>query len=97
MLFIMLGFTFFSASMLTGGTIGAGLSFKDFTISVLIGNLILGIYTGFLAFISSGTGLSTHLLAKYSFGEKGSYLVSFLLGVTQVGWFGVGIANEDRK
>lgn len=97
MLFIMLGFTFFSASMLTGGTIGAGLSFKDFTIAVLIGNLILGIYTGFLAFISSGTGLSKHLLAKYSFGEKGSYLVSFLLGVTQVGWFGVGIANEDRK
>ncbi|WP_414838930.1 cytosine permease [Carnobacterium sp. TMP28] len=92
MLFIMLGFTFFSASMLTGGTLGAGLSFRDFVIAVFIGNLILGIYTGFLAFISSGTGLSTHLLAKYSFGEKGSYLVSFLLGVTQVGWFGVGIA-----
>ena len=92
MLFIMLGFTFFSASMLTGGTLGSGLTFKDFMIAVLIGNLILGIYTGFLAYISADTGLSTHLLAKYSFGEKGSYLVSFLLGVTQIGWFGVGIA-----
>lgn len=92
MLFIMLGFTFFSASMLTGGTLGAGLTFKEFTIAVLIGNCVLGIYTGFLAYISAGTGLSTHLLAKYSFGEKGSYLVSFLFGITQVGWFGVGIA-----
>jgi len=92
MLFIMLGFTFFSASMMTGGTLGAGLSFKEFVIAVLIGNFVLGIYTGFLAYISADTGLSTHLLAKYAFGKKGSYLVSFLLGITQVGWFGVGIA-----
>src|SRR5699024_9110230 len=38
------------------------------------------------------TGLSTHLLARYAFGEKGSYLPSFLLSVTQIGWFGVGAA-----
>ena len=58
---------------------------------VLAGNLALGIYTGALAHIAK-TGLSTHLLAKYAFGEKGSYLPSFLLGFTQVGWFGVGVA-----
>lgn len=89
---VMLGFTFFSASMLAGGELGLGLSFTQFLIVVLAGNLALGAYTGALAYIAARTGLSTHLLARYSFGKKGSYLPSFLLGFTQVGWFGVGVA-----
>lgn len=92
MLAVMLGFTFFSASMWTGGTLGTGLEMKKFMLTVFLGNLILGVYTSLLAHIASKTGLSTHLLARYSFGEKGSYLVSSLLGITQVGWFGVGVA-----
>lgn len=92
MLVVMLGFTFFSASMLSGGTLGTSLPISDFLVAVFIGNLILCVYTGLLAYIAGDTGLSTHLLARYSFGEKGSYLVSFLLGATQVGWFGVGVA-----
>ncbi len=71
---------------------GTGLSFNDFFLAVLIGNLILGIYTSFLGYIGSSTGLSTHLLARFSFGSKGSWLPSVLLGGTQVGWFGVGVA-----
>nr|WP_208292069.1 cytosine permease [Providencia rettgeri] len=90
--FVMLGLTFFSASMWTGGALGTGLDFHDFFLAVLIGNLLLGIYTAFLGFIGSKTGLTTHLLARYSFGIKGSWLPSFLLGGTQVGWFGVGVA-----
>lgn len=92
MLVVMLGFTFFSASMLTGGTLGTSLAMKDFMVAVFLGNLILCAYTGLLAYIAGDTGLSTHLLARYSFGEKGSYLVSFLLSATQIGWFGVGVA-----
>lgn len=89
---VMLGLTFFSASMWTGGSLGTGLSFNDFFLAVLIGNLILGIYTSFLGYIGASTGLSTHLLARFSFGTKGSWLPSALLGGTQVGWFGVGVA-----
>ncbi|MDV5167701.1 cytosine permease [Photobacterium rosenbergii] len=89
---VMLGLTFFSASMWTGGTLGTGLSFDDFFLAVLIGNLILGIYTSFLGYIGASSGLSTHLLARFSFGSKGSWLPSLLLGGTQVGWFGVGVA-----
>ncbi len=90
--FVMLGLTFFSASMWTGGTLGTGLSYNDFFLAVLFGNLLLGIYTAFLGYIGAKTGLSTHLLARYSFGVKGSWLPSLLLGGTQVGWFGVGVA-----
>ena len=34
MFVVMLGFTFFSASMLTGGNLGTGLSLKEFFIAV---------------------------------------------------------------
>lgn len=92
MFVVMLGFTFFSASMLTGGNLGTGLSLKEFFIAVFLGNLILACYTGLLAYIGADTGLSMHLLARYSFGEKGSYVASFVTSITQIGWFGVGIA-----
>ena len=89
---VMLGLTFFSASMWAGGTLGAGLTFNEFLLAVIAGNLILGVYTAALGYIGARTGLSTHLLAHYSFGIKGSWLPSLLLGGTQIGWFGVGVA-----
>ncbi|WP_163391232.1 cytosine permease [Enterovibrio norvegicus] len=89
---VMLGLTFFSASMWTGGTLGTSLSFNDFFLAVLLGNLLLGIYTSVLGYIGASSGLSTHLLARFSFGAKGSWLPSLILGGTQVGWFGVGVA-----
>ena len=92
MFVIMLGFTFFSASMWTGQQMGVGLSLGKFITAVLLSNIILGIYTSLLALMASETGLSVHLLARNSFGVKGSWLPSFLLGFTQVGWFGVGVA-----
>lgn len=92
MFVVMLGFTFFSGSMLTGGNLGTGLPLKDFFIAVLIGNFILACYTGALAYMGAESGLSMHLLARYSFGEKGSYIASFVTSITQIGWFGVGIA-----
>jgi len=92
LLVIMLGFTFFSASMWAGATLGNSLTAPLFLLAVLAGNLILGAYTGLLAHIASRTGLSTHLLARRAFGQKGATLPSLLLGITQVGWFGVGVA-----
>jgi len=92
LLVIMLGFTFFSASMWAGATLGNGLRAPIFLLAVLGGNLLLGTYTGLLAHIASKTGLSTHLLARRAFGQKGAMLPSLLLGITQVGWFGVGVA-----
>lgn len=90
--FVMLGLTFFSASMWTGGTLGTSLTYDHFWKAILIGNLMLGVYTSCLGYIGAKTGLTTHILARYSFGIKGSWLPSLLLGGTQVGWFGVGVA-----
>ncbi len=78
--------------MWSGGTLGQGLKFSDFLWTVMAGNLLLGLYTSGLAYIGSKTGLSTHLLTKYTFGRNGSRLTSLVLAFTQVGWFGVGVA-----
>lgn len=92
MFMIMLGFTFFSASMWAGQQMAAGLDFYDFIGSLILGGIILGAYTGLLGYVGAKTGLSMDLLAKKAFGEKGSYLSSAMISFTQIGWFGVGIA-----
>lgn len=89
---VMLSLTFFSASMYSGGTLGLSMTFSDLVTVIIVGNLILGVYTGTLAFIASKTGFSTHILTRFSFGMSGSYISSFLLSATQIGWFGVGVA-----
>lgn len=68
MLVIMLGFTFYKGTMLTGGQLGTNLTFKSLVVVLLVGDLILGLYTAILSYISAKTSLSTHLLARYSFG-----------------------------
>lgn len=89
---IMLGFTFFSASMWTGVSLANGLDLSGFFAAVLIGGAILAAYTGTLGYIGSQTGLSFDLLAQRSFGKVGSYLPSAMISLTQIGWFGVGAA-----
>ena len=92
MFFVMLGFTFFSASMSVGAKLGNGLDLSGFIWACIIGGVILSAYCGVLAYIGASTGLNMDLLCRRAFGTKGSYLSSFLLGFTQIGWFGVGVA-----
>ena len=92
MFMVMLGFTFFSASMWVGQQLAAGLDFKGFVWALLIGGLILAAYTGSLGYIGAESGLSLDMLARRSFGRKGSWLPSAMISFTQIGWFGVGLA-----
>ena len=92
MFMIMLGFTFFSASMWAGQNLAAGLDFKGFILALILGGAILGVYTGALGFIGAESGLTLDMLAHRSFGKKGSWLPSAMISFTQIGWFGVGLA-----
>ena len=96
MLFVMLGFTFFSSSMSVGATLGNGMDLMGFIASVVIGCAILSVYTGFLAFIGCKTGLSFDQLGQRTFGRTGSYLTSAVVTITQLGWFGVGVAMLSK-
>ena len=92
MFMIMLGFTFFSASMWVGQQLATGLDWWGFVLAMLLGGLILAAYTGALGFIGAESGLSLDMLARRSFGTKGSWLPSAMISFTQIGWFGVGLA-----
>ena len=92
MFMVMLGFTFFSASMWAGQNLAAGLNFGGFIGAIILGGIILGAYTGTLGFIGAKTGLTLDMLAHRSFGRKGSWLPSAMISFTQMGWFGVGLA-----
>ena len=92
MFMIMLGFTFFSASMWAGQNLAGGLDFWSFCAALLLGGAILGAYTGTLGYIGAESGLTLDMLAQRSFGKKGSWLPSAMISFTQIGWFGVGLA-----
>ena len=64
MFVVMMGFTFFSASMSVGAKLGNGLDLGGFAWAVVIGGIILGAYTGALAYIGCDTGLTLDLLAR---------------------------------
>lgn len=91
-LMIMFGFTFFSGSMLIGQKLSSGVSISDFIVCILVGGAILGIFGGVLGYIGAKTGKDMKDLSHKSFGKKGSYLPSLLVGITQIGWYGVGIS-----
>ncbi len=89
---VMLGFTFFAASMWVGGSLGVGFRlWPDLVVVIMSGNAILGIYGALLSYASARTNLSVHTLARHAFGVQGSKLPSFMLAITQIGWFGVGV------
>lgn len=89
---ILLGFTFWVGSMYAGGQIGPGFSFWNMVGVVMLGSAMLGTYVCILSIAAQRTGLNTVLLARFSFGEKGSRIVDSLLGFTQIGWYAWAIA-----
>lgn len=92
MFMLMMGFTFFSASMWAGQQLAKGLDITGFIYALIIGGIILGAYTGALGYIGAKTGLTLDLLSQRAFGVKGSFLPSAMISFTQAGWFGVGLA-----
>ena len=89
---VLLGFTFFTPTMLAGAQIGAAFALDDFVQVILWGSLILGLYVAVLATIGARTGLTTVLLARFTLGTGGAKWADVLLGGTQVGWYAVTVA-----
>ncbi len=90
---ILAGFTLYSGTLFAGGLVGPSFQFwPDLIALILVGNLILGLYAALLGFIAAETGLTTVLMARFSFGDVGSRWVDFILGFTQIGWYAWGSA-----
>ena len=91
---VLLGFTFFTATMFGGGRIGAAFPlWPDLLTIILVGNLLLGAYVAVLGAIGARTGLNTALLSRFGFGTVGARVPDAILGLTQIGWYGWGAAT----
>ena len=85
--FMLLGFTLYSGTFFAGGLVGPAYRFWELVGLIIVGNLILGSYAAALGYIAAKSGLSTVLMARFSFGNIGSRWVDFILGFTQIGWY----------
>jgi len=87
---LLMGFAFTSTTLIAGGQVGSAFRFWPNLLGViLIGNLLLGAYCAALGYIAYKSGLTTVLMARFSFGNLGSRWVDFILGFTQIGWYAV--------
>ena len=90
---VLLGFTFFTATMWAGGSIGVAFDFSTMLLVLAAGHLLLGTYAAILGYIAAKSGLNTALMSRFTFGELGSKLSDFILGFTQIGWYAWGTAT----
>jgi cytosine permease len=90
---VLLGFTFFTATMFAGGKIGTAFDFKTMLSVIAVGNLLLGLYAALLGYIAYRSGLNSVLMGRFCFGEVGSKLSDLVLGFTQIGWYAWGTAT----
>jgi cytosine permease len=97
---VWIGVAIVLSALLRGMMIGMGLgSIQHVLLAYLLGEvLLIGMMT-LTGFMGARRGLSTPLLARMSFGEKGSLLISFCLAIAFMGWFGVqaGLFAETLK
>lgn len=68
-----------------------GLSFKDTMIALVIGSLVLTVIGAIMGSIGARTRLSSYLLVRIAFGDRGAAVVNMAFAVSLVGWFGVNI------
>ncbi len=91
---MLLGFTFFSATIWGGARIGVAFRlWPDLVLIILSGSAILALYVAGLGYVGYKSGLSTVLSARFAFGDIGSRWSDAILGLTQIGWYAWGTAT----
>jgi cytosine permease len=94
---VLFGFTFFTATMMAGGQVGLAFGWGPKLLGVIVlGNALLAMYASLLAVVAFRSGLSTVLMCRFAFGDKGSRLADLLLGLTQIGWYAWGTDTAVR-
>ncbi len=78
------------SALLRGMMIGLGLGSPGRVLLAYgLGEFILILMMTFTGYLGARTGLSTPLLARFTFGSAGSTLISLLLGMAFLGWFSI--------
>jgi cytosine permease len=85
------GFCICMSGLFTGAAMAGGLSLKEAIFASIIGNLILSLYSGAIGYAGAKEHVATSMLARYSFGRQGSYVISLALALTMLGWYSVQV------
>ncbi len=67
------------------------LTVVDFLTALLVGSVILTVIGATMGSIGARTRLSSYLLVRIAFGDRGAAFVNLAFAVSLIGWFGVNI------
>ena len=78
-------------TFVTGLEVGAGLSVVNTAWALLWGSVIIVIIGAVMGVIGARSRMSSYLLVRVAFGDRGAALVNLAFAVSLLGWFGVNI------
>lgn len=85
------------SQFLLGAALGFGMTFWDSMLAILLGTVILEVVAIMTGILGMREGLSTSMLARWTgFGRYGSSVISLVISLSLIGWFGVqsGVAAD---
>ncbi|HJW75316.1 MAG TPA: cytosine permease, partial [Thermoleophilia bacterium] len=89
---VWLGFPMVISGTALGATLALGMGFTNAVLGIVLGNLFLLFYVGFLSRLAQKSGYNFPLLCRTTFGSKGFSIASGLLATIVIGWFTVQTA-----
>lgn len=78
-------------TFVTGLEVGAGLNPMNTVWALLWGSVIIVITGAVMGMIGAKTRMSSYLLVRIAFGDRGASLVNIAFAISLLGWFGVNI------
>ena len=85
----MVGFSL--PTFLTGLEVFSGLSPMDAVLALFWGCLLVTVVGAIMGYIGAKDRMSSYLLVRVAFGDKGAALVNIAFGISLMGWFGLNI------
>jgi cytosine permease len=86
---VQIGWNISVSSFLVGGVVGGGTTFAEGLLAILVGNALLVAVAYLIGIVGYRTGLTSYLAARAVFGNRGSIVVSVMLGLIAMGFIGV--------
>jgi cytosine permease len=89
LIIVQIGWNISVSSFLVGGVVGAGTTFAEGLLAILVGNVLLVAVAYLIGMVGYRTGLTSYLASRAVFGNRGSIVVTVMLGVIAMGFIGV--------
>lgn len=87
---VRMGMTAILSQFMLGATLGNSMTFWEAMLASCFGSLLLEAVSFGIGFAGMKEGLSTSLLSRWcGFGRIGSLIVSIIIAISSIGWFGV--------